>query len=91
MTRVVIVERRVVQGRHSSLPVLRMLWYMQDIVAIAACWAHIIFILVCQNGDVGSRIRERIYLLQWKTHAIGIFMCVVVLHHTFAGLIVYVL
>jgi hypothetical protein len=52
MTRVVIVERRVVQGRYSSLPVLRMLWDMQYIVPIAACGAHIIFVLVGQNGDV---------------------------------------
>jgi hypothetical protein len=64
---------------------------MQDIVPIAAGGAHIIFILVGQNGDVGSRIRQRIDLLQWKTHTIGIFMCVVVLHHTFAGLIFDVL
>jgi hypothetical protein len=52
MARVVIVERRVVQGRYSSLPVLRILWDMQHIVPIAACGAHIIFILVGQNGDV---------------------------------------
>jgi hypothetical protein len=52
MARVVIVERRVVQGRNSSLTVLRMLWDMQDIIPIAACGAHIIFILVGQNGDV---------------------------------------
>jgi hypothetical protein len=52
MARVVIVERRVVQGRNSSLPVLGMLWDMQDIFPIAACGADIIFILVGQNGDI---------------------------------------